>query len=133
VLPALVLLSLFGVSVRSLSALNSIPDGARTIQATGQQASWEFDYPNTSVKSMNDLRVPVGQPVVLEVTSRDAVHNFWVPELFGQVEASPGTVNRASFTAEQAGLYRGVCTGLCGEGRDDLLFNVTAMEPAEFE
>lgn len=133
ILPALILISLFIVSVRSMSELGALPSGARTIQVTGMQFAWEFNYPESNVKSLNDLRVPVGQPVVLEITSRDVIHSFWVPDLGGKMDANPGLTTRLSFTAEKAGLYRGVCAELCGQGHANMLFNVTAMEPTEFE
>ena len=58
----------------------------------------------------------VNQPVVLEVTSADVIHSFWVPDLGGKLDANPGLVNRMSFTAERAGQFRAVCAELCGWG-----------------
>src|SRR5439155_16459134 len=71
ILPAVLLVSLAIISVRSMAQLGSFPSGARTIQVSGRQWSWEFAYPQENVKTTNDLRVPVGQPVVLEITSQD--------------------------------------------------------------
>jgi cytochrome c oxidase subunit II len=131
ILPAVLLVSLAIISVRSMAQLGSFPPNARTIQVTGHQFAWEFAYPDANVRTTNDLHVPVGEPVVLEITSQDVIHSFWVPELAGKVDANPGLTNRLTFTAEQAGVYRGVCAELCGIGHANMLFQVTAMEPAE--
>ena len=133
VVPALILISLGIISVRSMASLGTFPQNARTIQVTGRQFSWEFSYPQENVKTTNDLRVPVGQPVVLEVTSQDVIHSFWVPDLMGKIDANPGLTNRLSFTADRPGVYRGVCAELCGIGHANMLFSVTAMDPGEFQ
>jgi cytochrome c oxidase subunit 2 len=133
ILPAVILISLFAVSVRSMAELGSAAPNAKRIQVTGFQFGWEFTYPDDNVKATNELRVPVGQPVVLEITSRDVIHSFWVPDLAGKIDANPGLLNRLSLTAERAGLYRGVCAELCGVGHANMLFDVRAMEAGEFE
>jgi cytochrome c oxidase subunit 2 len=132
VLPALLLISLGIISVRAMGQLGAIPANARTIQVVGRQFSWEFGYPEQNVRSTNDLRVPINEPVVLEITSQDVIHSFWVPELAGKIDANPGLTTRLSFTAEQPGVYRGVCAELCGVGHATMLFTVTAMEAGEF-
>jgi cytochrome c oxidase subunit II len=132
-LPGIILISLFIISVQSMSRLGAIPQGGQTIQVTGRQFAWEFAYPGTPVKTINDLRVPVNQPVVLEITSGDVIHSFWVPDLGGKMDANPGLVNRMSFTAEREGQFRAVCAELCGIGHANMLFTVTAMSPGEFQ
>jgi cytochrome c oxidase subunit 2 len=133
ILPALLLVSLFIISVRGMSQVSSFPANALTIQVVGRQFSWEFAYPQGNVRSINDLRIPVGQPIVLEVTAQDVIHSFWVPDLAGKIDANPGLTNRTTFTAERPGVYRGVCAELCGIGHAAMLFQVTAMEPGEFQ
>src|SRR5216683_7644622 len=83
--PALILIGLFGITVSRLGDLSQIPSDANTlhISVTGRQFSWEFGYGSSGVKTTNDLRIPVGQSVVFDVTSLDVIHAFWVPDLFG--------------------------------------------------
>jgi len=134
--PALILIGLFGITVTRLGELSQIPSddpNALRIAVTGRQFSWEFDYGASGVKSTNELRIPTGRPLVFEVTSMDVIHSFWVPDLYGKIDANPGRINRISFSARQPGTYRGVCAELCGAGHSDMLFRVEAMGPAEFE
>src|SRR5215471_4908108 len=132
--PALILIGLFGITVTRLGELSQIPTGPNVlhISVTGRQFSWEFGYGNTGVKTTNDLHLPVGQQVVFDVTSVDVIHGFWVPDLFGQIDANPGRVNHITFTANQAGEFRGVCNMLCGSGHSSMLFRVTTQPAADF-
>jgi cytochrome c oxidase subunit 2 len=132
-LPGLLLVFLFLISARAMAEAAAEPKDARRVQVVARQFLWEFAYQDAGLKTTNDLRVPVGQPVVLELTSGDVIHSFWVPDLAGKVDANPGITTKLTFTAERAGQYRGVCTELCGVGHASMLFTVTAMEPPEFE
>src|SRR5947199_148123 len=88
--PALILIGLFGITVSRLGDLSQIPTDPNTlhISVTGRQFQWEFGYGNSGVKS-NDLHIPVGTPLVFDVTSMDVIHSFWVPDLYGKIGANP--------------------------------------------
>jgi cytochrome c oxidase subunit 2 len=133
--PALILIGLFGITVTRLGELSQIPSNPDTLRigVTGRQFSWEFEYDGSGVKSLNELRIPTNRPLVFEVTSTDVIHSFWVPDLYGKIDANPGRVNRISFVATKPGEFRGVCAELCGAGHGNMLFRVQAMTHAEFE
>jgi cytochrome c oxidase subunit 2 len=132
--PALILIGLFGITVSRLGDLSQIPTDPNTlhISVTGKQFQWEFVYGNSGVKS-NDLHIPVGLPLVFDVTSTDVIHSFWVPDLYGKIDANPGRVNRITFKATKPGEYRGVCAELCGAGHSGMLFRVEAVSQGEFQ
>jgi cytochrome c oxidase subunit 2 len=132
--PALILVGLFGITVSRLSDLSQIPTDPSTmhISVTGQQFSWQFVYGDSGVTTTNDLHLPVGEPIVFDVTSKDVIHAFWVPDLWGQIDANPGRVNHISFTATQTGEFRGLCAMLCGAGHSGMQFRVTTMSQADF-
>jgi cytochrome c oxidase subunit 2 len=115
-----------------LSALPTDPNTLR-ISVTGQQFQWTFGYGNSGVKTTNDLHIPIGQPLIFDVTSTDVIHSFWVPDLYGKIDANPGRVNRITFKAKQPGEYRGVCAELCGAGHGGMLFRVTAVTQTDFQ
>ena len=133
--PALILVGLFGITVTRLGDISQLPTDPNTLRiaVTGQQFSWTFQYADTGVQSINDLHLPVGQPVVFDVTSKDVIHSFWVPNLYGKIDANPGRINHITFTVRQEGTYRGVCAELCGAGHGGMLFRVEAVSPAEFQ
>jgi cytochrome c oxidase subunit 2 len=133
--PALILIGLFGITVTRLGELSQIPSDPNTmhIAVTGQQFTWTFDYGTTGVTTTNDLHLPVGQQVVFDVTAKDVIHAFWVPDLWGQIDANPGRMNHISFKATQAGEYRGICAMLCGVGHSQMLFRVTTVSAPDFQ
>jgi cytochrome c oxidase subunit 2 len=135
IVPGLILISLFAITVTRLGTLGSIPQdpNALRITVTGRQFQWEFGYPDAGARSIDDLRVPVGRPVVMEVTSQDIIHSFWVPDLYGKIDANPGRTNRIWFQARNPGTYRGVCAELCGNAHSQMLFRVEAMPEADFD
>ncbi len=123
--PALILIGLFGITVTRLGDLSQLPTSdpnALRIAVTGRQFQWEFGYGDTGVKSTNTLHIPTNRPLIFEVTSADVIHSFWVPDMYGKIDANPGRVNRISFSARQPGTYRGVCAELCGAGHAGMLF-----------
>jgi len=134
--PALILIGLFGISVTRLGEISQIPSNdpnALRIAVTGRQFQWEFQYGDSGVKSTNELRIPVGRPLIFEVTSMDVIHSFWVPDLYGKIDANPGRVNRISFEARKPGSYRGVCAELCGAGHAGMLFRVEALSSNDYQ
>jgi cytochrome c oxidase subunit 2 len=78
------------------------------------------------------LRVPAGQAVVLEITSQDVQHSFWVPELAGKVDAIPGRTQRLWFQVDQPGTYVGQCAEYCGREHYNMLINVEVMAPEAY-
>ena len=131
VVPALIMALLFYLTLNTIQAQRNTPPEAMTIEVIGHQWFWEFRYENRVVL-INELRVPVGQPVELLVTSKDVIHSFWVPQLAGKQDAIPGHINRTWFEARQAGLYAGQCAEFCGLEHYAMLFDVYAMPEEEF-
>jgi cytochrome c oxidase subunit II len=85
------------------------------------------------VASANEVRLPRGQRVEIELSSPDVIHAFWIPSLGGKVDMIPGRVNRLVLEPTRAGSFRGVCAEFCGESHALMAFSVEVMEPAAFE
>jgi len=104
------------------------------VTVTGHQFYWEFSYPN-GVVAIDRLRVPVGQPVRLTVTSPhwDVIHSWWIPALGGKIDAIPGRLNHTGFVADSPGIYTGQCAELCGVQHAAMLDSVQVMPKAEFD
>lgn len=85
------------------------------------------------VMTNNQLNLPVDQPVVIELSSLDVVHSFFVPVLRVKQDAVPGLVIPLSFTATAIGKHEIACSQLCGLGHAQMRGFITLMEPAGFE
>jgi cytochrome c oxidase subunit 2 len=75
----------------------------------------------------NELRLPVGQPVLVELTTSDVIHSFWVPALAGKVDMVPGRVTRMVLQPARAGVFRGQCAEFCGGPHGLRAFHVVAL------
>lgn len=133
VIPVVIVLILFGLTARSLVQVNRIPSDAMKVEVTGYQFWWDFNYPGLGFRNSNELLLPAGVPVVLEITSKDVIHSFWVPGLVGKRDAIPGQKTLLSFTPERPGNYYGFCAELCGPSHARMLFRVIVLPQEDFE
>ena len=101
------------ISGIQLIAVDTPPARSITIKVIAEQFLWTFEYPN-GTRVQNELRVKAGQVVLLEVTSLDVIHSFFVYDLGVKIDANPGHVNHYWFRADTPGQYRIVCAEFCG-------------------
>lgn len=108
---------------------------ALTLQVTAHQWWWEVRYLNSSGEAFttaNEIHIPAGEPVRVELTSPDVIHSFWVPKLAGKMDVIPGVKNVTWMQAAGPGLYRGQCAEFCGLQHARMAFAVIAEDPAAF-
>ena len=114
-----------------------LSDRPLTIQLIGHQWWWEARYPGNApqdqVTTANELHVPVGRPVLIEVTSRDVIHSVWIPNLAGKKDLIPGYTDSLWFQADTPGVYRGQCAEFCGHQHAKMALEVVAEPPDDFE
>ena len=133
----LLLLALLVASVftdRAMARL-SLADAVQ-IEVTGHQWWWSVKYlgdPTETFVTANEIHVPVGRPVIVQLKSEDVIHSLWVPSLAGKKDLIPGRTAVMSFRADQPGVYRGQCAEFCGLQHTFMAFNVQAEPPAQFE
>jgi cytochrome c oxidase subunit 2 len=77
--------------------------------------------------------VPTNTTVVLKVVAQDVIHSWWIPKLGGKVDATPGYTNQTWFKIPKEGVYRGQCAELCGRGHANMVAQVRAVSPTEYE
>jgi cytochrome c oxidase subunit 2 len=113
-----------------------------TITVNGQQYIWKYDYPGSQhVFSYVDMVVPVGETIVLNITSVDVAHSWWIPALGGKADAIPGYVNHTWFEIPLSALkpgqkqvvYHGQCAELCGRNHANMYGNVIGMRFADWK
>jgi cytochrome c oxidase subunit 2 len=130
-LPVAVLAVLFGLTLWTMNAL-AAPPTTVTVRVTGWQWWWEVHYPEANFYTANEIHIPVGQPVRLELGSGDVVHNFWVPELQGKFDLIPGRTQAVWLQADEPGVYQGMCAEFCGLQHAKMRFVVVAQPPDEY-
>ncbi len=115
------------------------PDGkALNIEVNGQQYLWRYTYPDGDDNNLNnpfsyeEMVVPVGTTVTLDIRSQDVVHSWWIPELGGKMDAVPGYTNYAWFRIDKPGVFHGQCAELCGNGHANMIAKVRAVSPEEY-
>jgi cytochrome c oxidase subunit 2 len=137
---ALVIVTLVALTVTSVVAGRGLTSpsapGAITVDVTGHQWWWNFEYqdvsPNEVVSSPNELHIPVGVPVVLKAMSADVIHSFWVPNLHGKRVLIPGFSSHTWIQADKPGVYRGQCAEFCGHQHAHMAFLVVAEPMDQF-
>jgi cytochrome c oxidase subunit 2 len=134
VFPVVVLAALLAYALYVGSFLSAPPAAARPVDVVGKRWWWEVSYPveGGRVLLANELRVPVGKPVELALSTDDVIHSFWVPALAGKVDMIPGRVNRLVITAREPGVYRGQCAEFCGMQHGWMAFYVVALPEADY-
>jgi cytochrome c oxidase subunit 2 len=136
--PLVVLAVVFALMIGTMREIGaSVPDtgpGALRIRAIAYQWWWEFRYPGEGgdVVTANELHIPAGTPVVLDLEAHDVVHSFWVPQLNGKTDMIPGRVNHLRLFAARPGSYPGQCAEFCGMEHAWMRITVIADAPGEF-
>jgi cytochrome c oxidase subunit 2 len=133
VIPFVVLMVVFGVTLRALIALAEPNEPAPlTIDVVGHQFWWDVRYPNEGVVTANEIHIPTDQPVTLNLTGGDVIHSFWVPQLAGKMDLIPGKTSTIWLQADEPGEYRGQCAEFCGIQHAHMAFLVIAQPQDEF-
>jgi cytochrome c oxidase subunit 2 len=133
VLPAIVLTGVYAVGLRDMRALAEPPAApAATVEVVGHIWWWEVRYPDQGIVTANEIHVPAGQPVRLQLRTADVNHSFWVPELMPKTDLVAGRVNETWLQADHPGTYRGQCAEYCGLQHAHMAFTVVADPPDRF-
>jgi cytochrome c oxidase subunit II len=131
--PTVVLVVLFGLNVRTLSDASAETKRAQLeIDVTGRQWFWDVRYPASGAVTANELHIPVGVPVRINVRTADVIHSFWVPSLDRKIDMIPGRENSIAFKANKVGVFRGQCAEFCGLQHANMAFLVYVDSPAGF-
>jgi cytochrome c oxidase subunit 2 len=131
-----IVISLAVLSYSAQAHLFGATGAPLTIKVTGHQWWWEVEYddpnPSRTFTTANEIHVPVGQAVKVQLTSADVIHSFWVPSLMGKMDAITGRTNEVQFTAGVPGVYRGQCAEFCGFQHAHMAMVVFADPPDRF-
>lgn len=126
------------VAIFDLERVDAEDDGLR-VTVVAQQWWWEFQYhldgdtdsPPDFV-TPGEMVIPVGQQVPLQITSRDVIHSFWIPQLNGKKDGVPGRYHDWIIEASRPGRYLGACTEFCGLSHGWMRMYTIALEHSEW-
>ena len=106
------------------------------VKVTGNQWWWKVEYPDSVpsgwVTDANEIHVPTGRPVLVELASNDVIHSLWIPNLTGKKDLIPRYKDTLWFVADRPGVFRGQCAEFCGHQHAKMALRVVAHEPADF-
>jgi len=138
---ALITVGLVGLTIasfftdRSNAANGSRPQLSLTV--TANQWWWDVEYnsPDASrtLRTANEIHLPVGVPAQVTLKSNDVIHSFWIPNLAGKQDLIPGRVTDAQLLPNKMGLFRGQCAEFCGVQHAQMALDVTVESKTDFD
>lgn len=132
IIPTLIALTMFYVGWHSYVGLRTVPEDAMNIEVSAQMFSWIFIYDNDK-ETENELVVPVGKAIKLNISSVDVLHSFYVPAFRIKVDAVKGMPTYAWFFADEVGEYDIQCTEYCGVNHSAMVAKLKIVPQEEFD
>lgn len=125
----------------NIKGRDSVPDGALVYRIAAQQFEWQVTYagPDGRLDTSDDftvrnqLHLPVNRPVVVQLTSEDVIHSFFVPAFRVKQDAVPGMTIDVWFEATETGEFEIACAELCGLGHYRMGGLVTVHEASDYQ
>ena len=102
------------------------------VQVVSLDWKWLFLYPEQKIASVNQLVVPVGAPLQLELTSGSVMTTFFVPQWGSMIYTMNGMDTHLNLRADRAGEYYGEAAQISGDGFSDMHFEAKAVSPDDF-
>lgn len=130
VIPTILVFIIFYVGWENFVAMRRTPDNAMPVKVVARMWSWSFEYENGLKSDL--LRVPVGQPVQLTITSTDVIHSLYIPELKLKEDAVPGMETSMWIFSDSQGEYDILCAEYCGLRHSYMMSKVIALNSEEF-
>jgi len=151
VVPILMVLVLFGQTVKLQNdMLDTTQEPDVVVNVVGKVWSWDFNYVNENVhvagtqatelskgepgvrETLPTLVLPVDSRIEFQLTSRDVIHSFWVPQFLQKLDMIPGRVNVFQVTTTEEGSFDGKCAEFCGTYHSQMLFRVDVVSQEEY-
>lgn len=122
---------------RSYARAAVAPPRTLQIEITAKQWWWDVKYldptPSNTIRTANELHLPVGIPAHIRLKSGDVIHSFWVPNLAGKQDAIPGRQVDIVLEPSKPGQYRGQCAEFCGIQHAHMALDVIVEPIGSFE
>ncbi|MCX7513258.1 cytochrome c oxidase subunit II [Frateuria sp. STR12] len=129
--PFVLFMGIFGWSVHLWIKLRTPPKDAAPVYVVAKQWMWKVQHPGGQ-REIDQLHVPVGQPIRLMMTSQDVIHSFYVPAFRVKQDVLPDRYTQLWFTATKAGTYHLFCAEFCGTDHSRMRGRVVAMAAGDY-
>lgn len=131
VVPTILVIGIFYYGLTGFQSLRNVPKDAMVVNVTGRMWSWLFEYEG-GVQS-DVLKVPLGKPVKLALTSQDVIHSFFVPAFRVKEDAVPGMKTHLWFEPTRKGTYDVMCAEYCGLRHSYMRAKVEVLPEEEYQ
>jgi cytochrome c oxidase subunit 2 len=132
VIPTLIALGLFVAGARAYFEEEVPPAKFMEINVVGKQWMWKIQHQEGN-RELNELHVPVNQPIKLTLGSEDVVHSFYVPAFRIKQDVIPGRFATEWFQPTRAGQYRFYCSEYCGADHAKMQGYVYVLPPDDYQ
>ena len=130
-LPLLLFIGIFVWAAHDFMRMYEPPRDALPVYVVAKQWMWKLQH-RSGRREINELHVPLGQPVRLVMTAQDAIHSFYVPAFRLKQDVLPGRYTSLWFTATQLGEFHLFCAEYCGSEHSQMIGRIVVMPPAEY-
>ncbi len=133
VVPFCIVLLLFGLTVHAMERSDPAPAPNPDLIVVGHQWWWEIRDPKNGFVTANEIHIPVGRAMSVQLDATDVLHEFWVPQLTRKMTTVPGAKNHVWMQADKPGVYEGVCSEFCGTQHAWMRFQVIAESQEKYD
>ena len=133
VVPLVIVIFLAILGVTTLNEITQAQDNELVVNVEGFQWGWTFSYPEEGDMISAEMVLPVDRPARMEMTSKDVIHSFWIPEFRVKQDLVPGQITVLRFTPSEVGDYELRCAEICGLSHWSMIANVRVVEQEEYD
>jgi cytochrome c oxidase subunit 2 len=130
-IPLLIFLVFFVWAARLYARMYTQPADGLGVYVVGKQWMWKIEHENGQ-REINQLHIPVGENILITLTSQDVVHSFYIPAFRIKHDAVPGSYSKFWFRAIKAGDYHIFCAQYCGMNHSQMIGDVVVMAPRDY-
>ena len=132
IIPLILGLAIFAWNAVVYFESRRFPEDALEVSVVGKQWMWKLQHSNGK-SEINELHVPVGEPIKLTMISQDVIHSFYVPAFRIKQDVLPGRYTTTWFEATETGEYHLFCAEYCGTEHSLMIGQVVVMEPVQYQ
>ena len=130
-IPLAILIAMFVWGAKVYVSAHEPPDDSLEIYVVGKQWMWKIAHPEGR-REINELHIPLGQPIRLTMISEDVIHSFYVPEFRVKQDVVPGRYSTLWFEPTKPGRFHLFCAEYCGTSHAKMIGEVVVMPPEDY-